>query len=1265
VITNSIKKDIVDLRRVVGTSIARAATDKGFIRIVIWMRFIALLFLVARFAIGSNDVIPSLIPYMLWAYLFVIVGYRLMADFCPELFDTQASRFIQVSLDLVFITVFYYGSGDLKSDVFQLYFIPLLIVARYTHRLRSLMVFLAAVTVAIVFVWFSFSNLNLHDYDNLPVWLFRLASRVGFLALFTIFYMVYQRRLRLVGNLQLAEDELLDKQRNARYAVFTVDRQLRITGADEYLQERFGSGIMGKPYFQAFGSGAKVPPGCPLTVALSRKRHNSSRLSFKEPLRSAYPVEIAATPILSKTKNAIGATALVLNLQQQEAFEEEIRTYATNVEFALDEASLNYESWAADKTRQLSAIIEATAAVLSPDQQGGVKKILQAMAELLRCQLSDLRLSQVENGRLGLVLSQAYGYDLSEGTKWRFVDADSSSIAASAFKQRGPFQVYDVQREPNQMQFVEKAMRYGLHSAAAFPLMAPGKLIGTVSMYRQRRLVFSEDELELGQAFANSLAVTIYNQQLVEQRAAQAKLQVNQVTALSEISRQLPVRKDVTTLAHLITDFTKEHLQAEVAALFLLQEDHLTRKAISGVENTWFQDETYAKGQGLTGRVLRDAEPVCVNNVDTNREVVHEHLRRYEEKLLSRRVKHLLAVPLIGQDGLIGVLRVLNRLDGNAELSSVGFSGYDQDLLTIISHSVAVSIQGTHYAEEQEQLFDQQRRRATNLLKLNNRAAEFTATSSYDETANHVASGFRDLLNCDIAGLGIYERRTKEIRALPNCGIVGVAQELIPQLRFAVDLSGGEVLRCRKIFKTSDVSTDPDSIFGQELPALVKARAIMAVPLYVGERDVGVLYAAQREPRHFSQEEEQLCEIYARQAAVAIRNTELLNELNRRVAMLESLGKSASYASERDVLPEVLHVIAEGVNQAVGADISFIAPFSISEARLDIDLSVTAGDDGNYKHRPSIRQSGLTKKALDSLDGYYIVENYKHYPPEFASEFVRTNNITSAIAVRLEFKRNIVGVLYVNFYKQHHFSEENIETLRLLAVHIAMAIHTFNLIRRNQEIAKERERERLREDMHSVLGSFHSRIMFGVERIHKQIALQGESEYLPLLDRLWDSSSSIYRQMEQILSDMRDPVLAERGLKVALEGLAQSYQEELKIKCQVTGDCPLSPDVELALYRITQECIHNIVKHAGLDANQDNSVSIQLDLDSPIPRLLVQDYGKGFDVWQVKQVGNGMGLKMIGNWTRRIQATLDVKSGLGKGTIVCVSILDREALITR
>lgn len=1414
------RRPISDLNQAVATFIAFAGTEKGFIRVIGWFRFIALLFLTARFALGSNYVVPMAIPHALWAYFISIVIFHFLADFYPDYFDSYPSRFIQVVFDLAFITLFYFATGDPKSDVFQLYIFPLLIVSRYAKGFRGLFGFLIAVSLCTAIVWFRFYLISPVDFARPEIWLFRLAPRVSFLALLAIIYTVYQRRRRLSGNLQLVQDDLLKHYQSLDYGVFSVDRQLRISSLNEHLQSRYGFDIIGQPYYQVFCPNSRPPNQCPLTSTIKREVPIANfRTKFTEPIQGAYPVKLSVTPILSKRKNIIGATAVVLDLKEQGMFEEKLQSFAANAEFAIDEANLNYQAQTADETRQLQAITEATAAILSQDQPLGVRKILQRMAELLRCQLSDLRLYQEIEGQARLVLSYTFGYGLEEADEWRFVEVNSSSIVARAYRERRPISALDVQRETGKIKYKQKAVRYGLYSAAAFPMIARGKLLGTVSMYRNRREQFSNEELRLGQAFANSLAATMYNQQLLNKVSAQAALQANQLNALSEFSQGMTVQKDVSTLAKLITDFTRRHLNTEVSSLFLLQEDTLYRKAISGVDEKWFADEIYLVGQGLTGQVVTKKAAVCENNVEANTKVVSENVRRYQQKLLSGEVKHLLAIPLIGQDGLIGVLRVINKLDETGKITDRGFTVYDINLLTIISYSVAVSIQGTRHTEEQaflltlariasssliredvlshslnkvttlleaeagavvlpdqnnqkmiftvtvgelaeklrdtsvpishsiigkvyqdskprlitnvveapdfysaiekhtgvdfeqllavpiimqeekfgvlvlinkrqgvftkhdeellgslaswiaiarknSNLFAQQNKRASALLKLNTRAAEFTATPNYKDTLDKIAWGIKNLLNCDMAGVGIYDHPTGEIRALPDCGTVGIPPELIPKLRFDVNLSGGEVLRSKKVHHTRDAKTDPNSIFGLELTALVDVRAIIAAPLYVGDRDVGILYAGQKKPRDCSKEEEQLFDAYARQASIAIRNTELLNELDRRVATLDSLRKSALYASEKDDLQEVLHIIATAANESLKCDATFIAPFGTKDDKLNIDMSVTVGGNKEFSHSPIIREQGLTQKVFDEPKGLVVIEDFSQYPADFAGNFVQVHQIRSCAAVRLEFKKDIVGVLYVNFLETHHFSEENIKTLKLFATHAAMIIHNFNLMRRNEDIIKERARERLREDIHGVLGSFHSRVMFAAERLGKQMQALGQADLVEALDRLWRSSNSIYRQMERILHDMRDPVLAERGLKVALRELVYSYEDELKIRLQINGDCKFSPDVELALYRIAIECIHNIIKHAEIESRSDEPAFIQLDLASPIPRLIIQDFGKGFDVWQASNAGDGLGLTVIGNWARRIQANCDVQSKVGQGTIVSINVLQKDAIIT-
>lgn len=1410
----------LESRRLLEKFIAFAGSHTGFIRTVNGFRFIALLFLVIRFSLGSNEIMPRAIPYVLWGYFGFIIISHFLADFQPRRFDSKLSKSSQVVLDVLFISLFYAATGDLKSDVFQLYILPLLLVARYARRLRELVGFLTMVIFSTFVIWSVFYQISPMDFTP-ALWVSRLVPRAGFLVLLTIIYTVYQRRRRLFSDLKSIKEDLLVQHRGLNYGVFSIDQQLRITGFNEHFQLRYDNTILNQPYYVVFCPNARKPHDCPLTLAITKNKFiNRDRIDFFDPVHGAYPVQLSITPILSKQKNIVGATVMVTNLQAREAFEQSVFTYVASQEFLTDDDSLNYQAQFSNEAQKLKAITEATGAVLSPNQPLGVKKILQRMAELLRSQLSDVRLYNEQGGQEGLWLSYTFGYPLEEAKEWYFLDLKSPSIVAQAYKKKQSFFAYDVQKEQRAIKFTEKAQQYGLHSAVAFPMIARGEVLGTVSMYRNRREGFSDTELYLGQAFANSLAATLHNQQLLNQVSDQATLQASQLNALSEFSQSLSAQKDLLTLAQSITTFTRKHLNTEVASLFLLQGNTLYRKAIAGIDEKWFEEEAYPIGQGLTGRAITDKTIVCENDIATSSKVIIKHRQRYQRKLASGYVRQLMAVPLLGPEGPIGVLRIVNKLDKTKQIDPVGFTSYDQDLLKIISYNVAVSIHGAYQAEEQEfllelagiasrspynseilshslnkvttllgaeagalilpdevnqqmiftyiegdlaedlsnlhvpithsivgqvfqnkepalisdvsadpnfyyaieaktgvdfrsllvvpiktgvetfgvlalinkrignftqrdqallaslaswiaiaqknyNLFSELKERARIQRELNRQASIFIATSNYTETLNEVAKGIKELLNFDMAGVGIFDRRTREIRAIPDCGVIGIAPEYVSSLRFDVSLPGGEVLRTGKICSTFDAQTDTNSIFGQELTELIGARAIVAAPLLVGEREVGILYAAQQEPRQFTPEEEQIFEAYARQAAVTIRNTELLDELQARVATLDSLRASALHASETDNLQEVLSIIARATNDLLKSDITFIAPFATHEQALDIALSVTVGGrDDAFKHSPDARERGLTKRVLNNSDGVVIIEDFAEFPPELAGDFVRSQGIQSCVAVRLEFKNEIVGVLYVNFFHKQHFSDEAINTLKLFATHVAMIIHNFNLVRRNEDMVKERARERLREDLHSLLGSFHSRIMFATERLSRQMQIQGHDEFSLALERLWQSSSSIYRQMERILHDMRDTVLSEKGLPVALDKLIESYSDEVNIDLSLKGVCEFSPDVELALYRITDECVHNIIKHAKLDSRTSEPVAILLDTTATTPRLIIRDCGKGFDPNWAKEYSTGLGLRVIQNWARRIQAECEIKSKIEQGTTVIITIWDKDVAIT-
>jgi signal transduction histidine kinase len=155
-------------------------------------------------------------------------------------------------------------------------------------------------------------------------------------------------------------------------------------------------------------------------------------------------------------------------------------------------------------------------------------------------------------------------------------------------------------------------------------------------------------------------------------------------------------------------------------------------------------------------------------------------------------------------------------------------------------------------------------------------------------------------------------------------------------------------------------------------------------------------------------------------------------------------------------------------------------------------------------------------------------------------------------------------------------------------------------------------------------------------------------------EELWRFSQHTYKQLERILADMREPILVERGLAEALKMLVSSRLPG--VEPIIRGEMRLSADGELVLYRICQEAVSNIRKHAHLPKDCTDKVSILLELSPEQSRLVVQDYGDGFSTDIINDRKRGMGLQAMRNWARKINAAIQIRSEIGQGTYLEVNV---------
>ena len=852
-------------------------TEAGFLRLVGWFRFLTLLSLILRFRIISTNAQafgnPNrwiLIVHALLGFYFVfIIILRFLADFKPLEFESNRSKVIQIIIDVIVITICYVATGSPHSDLFLMYFLPFLIVARYFET-KAVILFFISVGIAIFLPWvFLEGSIDLVEY-MLQV----LSFRLGFLSIVGTFYLVYQRRRRVIGQLGKAEDELLQRYQGLSVGLYQVDRQMQIKNMNEVMRQRHGLGLMGRPCFSALCHtmpGYRPCPNCPLALAMEKGREVSDVVvDFVDKEGAIYQASLSVLPVFNGQKDVVGATAVVSDLGPRQQFENRLRSFATDVERLIDTFITDNRKRTEEMTRQLEMLSLASAAVLSPNKPLRVDSIVKTMANLLRCQRANVRLHKFDDQQKewGLVLHHCHGHPTDDTSEWHFLSLHQSEITTKVFQTGKSAQILDVQNHANYVQYAHLTHRFNVYAMACFPLIAEGHRMGTVTLYRNRRESFSDEEMNLGEALANNLAAALCNQKLVENIAAERDLRQKGLNTLNRISRQIVAYDDLYSLTRVLANMICQELDAEVSAVFLLEGDHLYRHAISGVEPNWFVGESYKVGQGITGGVVvGNGRCICENAVDCCPDVIPEHLALYSKHLSSGIVKHLLAVPLYGQHGILGILRVVNKLNGSNQLHTVGFTQQDIDLIQTIACIAAVAMENLRRLAEQRFLIN----------------VGWAVTSSVSSTEILTESLNRavELLGAEAGAVILPDKTTHDMvfRFVGGSGAEGLYGRKIPVGKGIT----GQVFHTGQPVLLPDVTKHPDFYRPIDTQANFFTRSLLSVPIKTGPQVIGVLEILNKQHGTFTMTDQRLLIALSAWVAIALENARLFEaELEKR-----------------------------------------------------------------------------------------------------------------------------------------------------------------------------------------------------------------------------------------------------------------------------------------------------------------------------------------------------------------------------------------------
>lgn len=205
-----------------------------------------------------------------------------------------------------------------------------------------------------------------------------------------------------------------------------------------------------------------------------------------------------------------------------------------------------------------------------------------------------------------------------------------------------------------------------------------------------------------------------------------------------------------------------------------------------------------------------------------------------------------------------------------------------------------------------------------------------------------------------------------------------------------------------------------------------------------------------------------------------------------------------------------------------------------------------------------------------------------------------------------------------------------------------------------QEIAEtilntqEEERKRIAESLHNGLGQ----TLYGVKLSLSNIDAQS-SENQKAIRQTENLIINCIQECRRISHDLTPAILEEYGLHEAVRDICRQLSQSVRFDCTIEGQKGrLDRFLEVAVYRIIQELMVNVIKHAGA-----TRASTNVEQDSGFIRITVQDNGKGFD--PLLNGGKGIGLKSIRSKVTLLSGSLDIVSAEGEGTKISIAIPKR------
>lgn len=264
---------------------------------------------------------------------------------------------------------------------------------------------------------------------------------------------------------------------------------------------------------------------------------------------------------------------------------------------------------------------------------------------------------------------------------------------------------------------------------------------------------------------------------------------------------------------------------------------------------------------------------------------------------------------------------------------------------------------------------------------------------------------------------------------------------------------------------------------------------------------------------------------------------------------------------------------------------------------------------------------------------------------------------SSILAAPLTVGTRVEGAIVLTHRDPLMFGQRHLNLLTVLSSSAALIVRNAQLYAWSEEKVISEERARMAREIHDGLAQDINFMLMRVQTLQTAARLGKDIDFDKELEQLNQTLRRDVREIRQTIFALRPVEIETLGFVPAIRKFVQDFQmaNDSKIHLDIQGDAGLlAPKSQSALYRLAQEALNNVRKHA-----QASNVWLNLGVEGKWAILDVRDDGHGFDMMKALDAARGrgsVGILQMRERTERAGGTFEIETGIGKGTTIRVRL---------